>query len=88
MPSSYRLRKPVRFADLLFPERSYASVYSMPPDSEGTTTMARLTEIAFAVEKLSKRRELPRHRVNRVSLIGEVPVHVHGRRSRQPTPPS
>jgi hypothetical protein len=50
--------------------------------------MARLTEIAFAVEKLSKRRELPRHRVNRVSLIGEVPVHVHGRRSRQPTPPS
>jgi hypothetical protein len=75
------------FADLIFPERSYGSVYSMPPDSEGTTTMATSTEIAYAVAKLSKRRQLLRHRVNRVSLIGEVPVLAHGRRSRQPTPP-
>jgi hypothetical protein len=50
--------------------------------------MAGPTEIAFAVAKLSKRRELPRRRVNRLSLIGDMPVHVHGRRSRQPTPAS
>jgi hypothetical protein len=50
--------------------------------------MARPTEIAFAVAKLSKRRELPRHRVNRLSLIGDTPVRVHGRVSRHPPPAS